>query len=161
MSEIRNRLNTLRRQHMKNGETEAVNILKLAENAFTTEETSGKTRKELSDEDVIRVLTNIIKTARKTAKEYETLATNSSDEDEERVSKIIARADRENFDADFLSQFVPKSLTEDETRIIVKEKISELGITSAKEMGRVMGSLKTQPGIDMTIASKIVREQLS
>lgn len=159
MSEIRNRLNTLRREHMKNGETEAVNILKLAESAFTTEETSGKTRKELSDEDVIRVLTNIIKTARKTAKEYETLSTRSSDH--EWVNKIIERADRENFDADFLSQFVPKPLTEGETRIIVKEKIYELGVTSAKEMGRVMGSLKTQPGLDMTIASKIVREQLS
>lgn len=159
MSEIRNRLNTLRRQHMKSGETAALNILKLAENAFMTEETSGKTRKELSDEDVIRVLTNIIKTARKTAKEYETLATNSSDQ--EWVNKTIARADRENFDADFLSQFVPKPLTEGETRIIVKEKISELGVTSVKEMGRVMGSLKTQPGLDMTIASKIVREELS
>lgn len=43
---------------------------------------------------------------------------------------------------DVLMEYLPKQLTAEELQVIVKEIIEELGATSVKDMGKVMGEAK-------------------
>lgn len=72
-------------------------------------------------------------------------------------------AQKEQEELDVIQQFMPKQLTEDEIRPILKEIISNLGITDAKGMGQVMGVATKQLAgkVDGAIISKIVKELIS
>ena len=78
-----------------------------------------------------------------------------------RVSKMadqslaagVVGADKE---VEYLKQFAPKALTEEETRAIVGNIIQSVG---KGNMGTIMKELKAFQGIDMALASKIVKEQ--
>lgn len=68
------------------------------------------------------------------------------------------------FEIDYLSKFIPDKLSEIEISEIVQSIITDNGITSAKEIGKVMAALKTHPKsalIDNTLASKYAKEILS
>ena len=62
-----------------------------------------------------------------------------------------------------ISLFLPKQLSEEDTKKICQEIIKTVGATSMKDMGKVMGVLKsTLAGkADMGQVSKIVKDQLS
>jgi len=54
-------------------------------------------------------------------------------------------------------------LSEDEIRIIVDATISEVGATSIKDMGQVMGNIKSkvQGQADMGVVGGLVKSRLS
>jgi len=62
-----------------------------------------------------------------------------------------------------LEAYMPKALSKEETKRAVEEAVAEVGATTMKDMGKVMGNLKKQFGatLDMKIASPIVRSILS
>lgn len=62
-----------------------------------------------------------------------------------------------------VSEFLPQVLSEDQTREVVTKAIADTAVTTLKEQGKVMGSLKKQYGnkIDMKLVSQIVREVLN
>ena len=43
-----------------------------------------------------------------------------------------------------IDTFLPKQLSEEETKKICKEVIESVGASSVKDMGKIMGSLKTK-----------------
>ncbi|MBS1248968.1 MAG: putative protein YqeY [Chloroflexi bacterium] len=61
-----------------------------------------------------------------------------------------------------LQEFLPESLSEEELRTIVEEVIADVGATSMREMGKVMGALmpKIKGRADGGVANKMVREIL-
>jgi uncharacterized protein len=71
-------------------------------------------------------------------------------------------ADREAREIEVIEGFLPRPLSEAESKSAVSEVISELGASSIKEMGQVMGELKRRyPGrMDFSKASAIVKESL-
>lgn len=54
-------------------------------------------------------------------------------------------------------------MSEDETKAAVRELAASLGANSVKDMGKVMGALKTKYAgqLDMTTASAIVKQVLA
>lgn len=72
-------------------------------------------------------------------------------------------ADQESFELDILKEFMPAQLSEDEIRIIVDATISEVGATSIKDMGQVMGNIKSkiQGQADMGVVGGLVKSRLS
>lgn len=63
-----------------------------------------------------------------------------------------------------LSNYLPKKLSDDETKIIVENIVKANNITSMREMGKFMGILKLYPEfplIDNTVATQYVKELLS
>lgn len=72
---------------------------------------------------------------------------------EQSLAQGVVGADKE---VEYLKQFAPKVLSEDETRAIVGNIIQSVG---KGNMGAIMKELKTYQGIDMALASKIAREQ--
>ena len=71
--------------------------------------------------------------------------------------------DIEQKEFDLLSTFLPKQLSEEETKKICSETISKLGAQSIKEMGRVMGELKKEypDNLDFAKAGPMLKELLS
>lgn len=67
-------------------------------------------------------------------------------------------ATKEKQELDVLEEFLPKMLTEEETRKVILETLSSMGIeTFDKKMtGKIMGQLKNNPTIDKSIAIKIL-----
>jgi hypothetical protein len=68
------------------------------------------------------------------------------------------------YEQEVLSKYLPKKYNEEQIEAIVLGIINLNNITSAKEIGKVMGLLKQDPKsslIDFTIASRIIKETLS
>ena len=62
-----------------------------------------------------------------------------------------------------LSSFLPKQLNDEDTKKICEEIISELGATSIKDMGKVMGELKKKHAdeIDFSKAGALLKQLLN
>ena len=68
--------------------------------------------------------------------------------------------DVEQNEYDILSSFLPKQLSEEETKKICEDIISKLGANSIKDMGKVMGELKNKYSdeIDFAIAGALLKK---
>ena len=64
---------------------------------------------------------------------------------------------------DILTSFLPKQLSEEETKKICADAISKIGANSLKDMGKVMGELKKTHAdeIDFSKAGSLIKELLN
>ena len=71
-------------------------------------------------------------------------------------------AEKEHGEVAVIETFLPRQLSEDETRAAIEAIKAEVGATSVKDMGRVMALLKERHGrvIDMSKASALVKAAL-
>ena len=83
--------------------------------------------------------------------------------------EFLAAGDRGNeqaeklaFEVEYLDQWAPKALSEEETREVVRVAIMELQTDDPKQMGQVIGHImKNGPsGMDGSLVSRLVRESL-
>ncbi len=72
-------------------------------------------------------------------------------------------ADKEQQEVDILSKYKPEQLSEEEIAARVKEAIQDSEASSMKDIGKVMGILKSSlaGSADMGMVSKIVKDELS
>ncbi|MBO6526760.1 GatB/YqeY domain-containing protein [Erythrobacter sp.] len=72
-------------------------------------------------------------------------------------------AEKEKAELAVIEEFLPKQMSEEETRAAIAAIKEELGAEGMKDMGRVMGELKARHGatLDMSKASGLVKEALS
>ncbi|WP_369025311.1 GatB/YqeY domain-containing protein [Qipengyuania sp. RANM35] len=72
-------------------------------------------------------------------------------------------ADKEKAELAVIEEFLPKQMSEDETRDAIAAIKGEIGAEGMKDMGRLMGELKSRYGasLDMSKASGLVKEALS
>lgn len=72
-------------------------------------------------------------------------------------------AEAEEAEAKIIQEFLPQALTEAEIETMIKEAIAESGAGSIKDMGKVMGLLKTrmQGRADMSVVSNKIKAALS
>nr|WP_330397403.1 GatB/YqeY domain-containing protein [Maledivibacter halophilus] len=132
----------------------------------------------MKNKDKIRK--SVITLIRSDIKQYE--VDNRTEIDDEGIIEIIARQLKQRKDAleefqkgnrqdlvdesqkeiEILLTYLPKQLTEDEIREVVKATIDELGVQGPKEMGKVMGVLmpKLKGKADGKLVSKTVKELL-
>ena len=71
-------------------------------------------------------------------------------------------AEEEKFQASVIEAYLPKPLSDEELRAVIKEVIAQTGATSLKEMGKVMGLATKQVSgkADNAKVSQIVKEML-
>ena len=111
---------------------------------------SGGKKEEVKDPEIIKVLIKMKKQRQDSADLYKKGDRKELLEIEESEIKII-------------DTFLPKQLSEEETKKICKEVIQSLGASSLKDMGKIMGALKQKysDSIDFSKANVIVKELLS
>ena len=129
-------------QAMKNHQEHTVSALRSVKTA-----PGGK--KELEDGDIIKIIQKLVK-QRKESMDIYSQAGRSELADNEQQEMLV------------LMNYLPKMLTESEVEEIVANTIANLGATTMKDMGKVMGFInKTYSGqVDGSMVSRIVKSKL-
>jgi len=111
---------------------------------------SGPQKKETDDEDVKKLLKKMIKQRSESIDVYK--KNNRNDLLEIEQGEVAV-----------LSEYLPKQLSDDETKKICSDIISSTGASSIKDMGRVMGEIKKKYAdtIDFSKAGAILKELLN
>ena len=111
---------------------------------------SGPNKKDTDDKDVKKLLNKMIKQRAESIDIYKKNNRKDLLEIEEKELEI-------------LSGYLPKKLSEEETRKICEEIASKLGASSLKDMGKVMGELKKQysDNLDFAKAGTLLKELLN
>ena len=106
--------------------------------------------RDLTDEDVIDVLTRQMKQRRESVEHFKAAGRDSMVKVEEEESAIIA-------------EFLPQQLSEAELEQMVSAAVAEAGASSPADMGRVMGRLtpQTRGRADGKLVADMVRRQLA
>ena len=106
---------------------------------------------EATDELVLAVISSYVKKMTKAVEEYQTLG----DRGTEMAEKI-------QFEIDFLSEWLPEQLSEEEVEKIVDGVLIEMGDIDISQMGKVIGAVMSKgDGIDGSLVSKIVKSKLT
>ena len=106
---------------------------------------------EATDELVLGVISSYVKKMVKAVEEYQSLG-----------DRGIEMAKKIQFEIDFLSQWLPEQLSEEEVAKIVDEVLSEMGEVDMSQMGKIIGAVMAKSdGLDGSVVSKIVREKIS
>ena len=118
--------------------------------AIKNEEVSGKEARELSDAEVITVLSREAKKRREAAEAFEQAGAKD-------------RADMEKAEGVVIAEYLPVQLSESEIQEMIDAAIAETGATGPQQMGLVMKSI--QPKIagraDGGVVSSLVKAALS
>ncbi len=111
---------------------------------------SSPQKKKTDDEDVKRLLKKMIKQRSESIEVYKKNNRNDLLEIEE--SEVLV-----------LNEYLPKQLSDEETKKICSDIISATGSSSIKDMGKVMAELKKKYAdtIDFSKAGAILKEMLS
>lgn len=124
-----------------------LSVLRLARAAIKNAEIEK--RRELDDSEVLEVLAREVKQRRDAIQEYE------------RAGRLeTVRLLRQEID--ILQEYLPRPLSEDELRELVKQAIAETGARDARELGKVMGWLMpwVKGRADGKVVNRIAGEML-
>ena len=111
---------------------------------------SGPTKKETDDSDIKKLIKKMIKQRVESIDIYK--KNNRQD--------LLEVEQKEH---DILSSFLPKQLTDEETKNICSDLVNTLGANSIKDMGKVMGELKKNysDNLDFAKAGTLLKELLN
>ena len=126
--------------------------LRLMISAIKDAEIAGRTKdkKEITDSDITAILRKMIKQRNESCEVYKKAGRSELLKNETKEMNVI-------------STFLPKQLSDDEVKKICQETVKTVGATSLKDMGKVMGALKSKHAdtIDFSKVSLILKEFLN
>ena len=150
---LREKINQQFNVAMKNKNKTLVSTLRLIVAAIKERDIANRTggkKEEVKDQEIIRTLQKMKKQRQDSADLYKKGG---------RQELLNA----EMTEIQIINTFLPKQLTEEETKKICKEIIESTGASSIKDMGKIMGSLKQKhsDSIDFSKANIIIKDLLS
>ena len=146
---LREKINLQFNAALKNKDKTLVSTLRLVLAAIKERDIANRSsekKEEAKDQEIIKVLQKMKKQRQDSASLYKKGGRKELLNVEENEIKII-------------DTFLPKQLSEEETKKICKEIIESVGASSIKDMGKIMGSLKQKYSdiIDFSKANVIIR----
>ena len=149
---LRNQIEEKLNQALKAKDKNTYPTLRLVVSAIKDAEIAGRTKgqKEISDSDITTILKKMIKQRNESCEVYKKAGRNELLENETKEIEVI-------------NTFLPKQLSEDETKKICADVVKSVGASSMKDMGKVMGALKSKHSdtLDFSKVSSIIKELLS
>ena len=126
--------------------------LRLIVSAIKDAEIAGRSKgqKEIKDSDITSILKKMIKQRNESCEVYKKAGRTELLESETKEINVI-------------NTFLPKQLSEEETKKICEEVIKSVGASSMKDMGKVMGALKSKHAdtLDFSKVSGIIKGLLN
>mgnify|MGYP001368016325 FL=1 len=126
--------------------------LRLIVSAIKDAEIAGRSKgqKEIKDSDVTGILKKMIKQRNESCEVYKKAGRSELLESETKEINVI-------------NTFLPKQLSEEETKKICEEAVKSVGASSMKDMGKVMGELKSKYSdtLDFSKVSGIIKGLLN
>ena len=150
---LRKKINEQFTTALKNKNKSLISTLRLILAAIKERDIANRSeekKEEIKDPEIIKVLRKMKKQRQDSANLYKKGERKELLEIEESEIKII-------------DTFLPKQLSEEETKKICKEVIESLGASNLKDMGKIMGALKKKysDSIDFSKVNVIIKELLS
>ena len=105
-----------------------VSTLRMMKAAIKNAEITKRGRGDLSEEDILAVLSTMIKQRRDSAEQYE-------------KAKRVDLAEKESREVEFIQEYLPRQLSPQEIDSLVYTAIEKAGISEVKEMGKLMKEL--------------------
>ena len=125
MNELKERLRADLTDAMRRRDQVRLRTLRMALTAITNEEVSGTAAHELSDDDVLKVLTREAKKRREAAEAFD-------------AAGRAGQAEAERAEGDVLAGYLPAQLSDNELAGLVAAAVAETGVTGLPGMGKVM-----------------------
>ena len=126
---------------MKNQDKEKLNVIRMVNSAIQLAKIEAK--HDLSDEEVIDVISKQIKMRKDSIVEFEKASRTDLAENYRKEIEV-------------LKEYLPQQLSEEELNEIVKLTISEVGATSMKDMGKIMSVIR--PKVKGRADGKLINE---
>ena len=146
--QIEDKLNSALKANDKN----TYPTLRLIISAIKDAEIASRTKdqKEIADSDITAILKKMIKQRNESCEVYKKASR----------SELL---ENERKEIDVISVFLPKQLSDEEVKRVCQETVKSLGATSIKDMGKIMGALKSKHAdtIDFSKVSLILKELLN
>jgi uncharacterized protein len=151
MAELKDRLRRDLTAAMKARDALRASTLRMVLTAVSTAEVAGSQARELDDDEVVRVIVSEAKKRREAAGAYA-------------GAGRVELADKERAEAEVLTEYLPRQLSEDELTALVTAAVEQAGASGQgmKAMGTVMGALRPQVAgrADGAVVAAEVRRQL-
>jgi len=128
-----------------------LDVIRQVETELSVAKSAPGFKGEVNDALYQQVIATYVKKMDKARQEYQQLG----ERGQEMANKL-------SFEIEYLNRWLPQKLTEEETRSLVRQSIAELGISDAKQVGRLVGHLmKTRGGdLDGALVNRIAKEEL-
>ncbi|MBZ0334569.1 GatB/YqeY domain-containing protein [Marinobacter sp. AL4B] len=145
---LKEQLGTAVKNAMRNKERERLVTLRMAQAAVKQIEVDE--RRELGDDDVLKVLDKMLKQRRDAASQY----------DDAGRAEL---ADKERAEMKIIEEFMPAALADEELEVLIRDAVSSTGAQGMQDMGKVMNELRPQVTgrVDMGQLSQKVRAALA
>ena len=148
---LRNKIDERYKTSIKSKIVEEINTIRMIRSAIKNKDIENRTdgnKEEINDQQILILLQSLVKQRKDSIESF----------------KIASRDDliaTENKEIEIINQFLPKQVSNEETKKIIEKYLSENNIVSIKDMGKVMNFLKTNYAgtIDMGLAGKIAKEK--
>jgi uncharacterized protein YqeY len=131
VNELKERLRTDLNAAMRARDQVRMRTLRMALTSITNEEVSGDSARELTDDEITKVLTREAKRRREAADAFESAG---------RADQAAA----ERAEGDVLARYLPAQLTDEELGLLVAAAIDQTGASGMPDMGKVMKVLTQQ-----------------
>ncbi|MDQ1716952.1 MAG: uncharacterized protein QOE71_2509 [Pseudonocardiales bacterium] len=150
MTDLKSQLRADLTTAMKTRDELSTATLRMLLTAVTTEEVSGSSARELSDDEVLKVINREAKKRREAAEAFE-------------GGGRTVQAQRERDEETVLVKYLPVQLTDEELASLIRAAIAEAGATEPRQMGLVMKAVTPSVAgrADGRRVSDEVRRQLS
>ncbi len=129
---MRQRLNTAQKEAMKAKDADRLSTLRLINAAIKDRDIAlrGEGREDgVSDEEILGILGKMVKQRQESARTYE-------------EAGRLELAEKEREEIKVIEEFLPQQLGDQEIADAIDAAIEEIGATSIRDMGKVMGVLK-------------------
>lgn len=129
---MRTRLNEALKTAMKERDATRLSTLRLIMAAIKDRDIAKRAESEnteVSDDEILAILGKMVKQRQESARVYE-------------EGGRLELAEKEREEVGIIEEFLPRPLSEDEVAAAVDAAVKEVGATTIRDMGRVMGDLK-------------------
>ncbi len=148
MSDLREKIKNDFKEAFKAKEISRLSVLKMLNAAIANAEIA-KNREELSEEELIGVISSEAKKRKDAIEQYEKAGRENL-------------AGKEKEELEILKNYLPEQLSEEKIREFVQKTIKKIGADSSADFGKAMGKIAPQlkGKADGAIIAKIVKEEL-
>jgi len=148
---LKNQIEKKLNQALKEKDKNTYPTLRLIVSAIKDAEIANraKEKKDISDSDIMTILKKMIKQRNESCEVY-------------KKAGRTELLDSETKEIEVINTFLPKQLSDEETKKICDEAVKSAGAASMKDMGKVMGILKSKHSdtLDFSKVSLVIKELL-
>ncbi|AYE86677.1 MAG: GatB/YqeY domain-containing protein [Sulfitobacter sp.] len=150
---LRMRISDALKQAMKDKAADRLSTLRLINAAIKDKDIAARangTDEGVSDAEVLGILSKMAKQRQESARAYE-------------EGGRLDLAEREREEVEVIEEFLPRQLSVTETSAAVDKAVADVGATSIRDMGKVMGLLKERytGQMDFGAVGPVIKDRLS